>query len=72
MPEWSARDKLKEIERELVLRNKLYPRWIQQNALTIKTAQKQIGILKAIADDYRERIHRDQDLLDLERAEKDL
>ena len=72
MPEWTARDKLKEIERELALRNRLYPRWIQQNALTIKTAQKQIGILKAIADDYRERIHRDQDLLDLERAEKGL
>jgi len=69
MTEWTARDKLKEIERELKYRKYLYPKWIEKNQLTVKAANKQIGILEVIAADYRELVARDEDLLDhLERS----
>ena len=42
-------DKLKEIEREITMRKKIYPSWIAQNRLSYATAEKQLAIMQAIA-----------------------
>jgi cell fate (sporulation/competence/biofilm development) regulator YlbF (YheA/YmcA/DUF963 family) len=46
-------DKLKEIEREIAMRRKIYPSWIAQNRLSYAAAERQLKILEAIAEDYR-------------------
>jgi hypothetical protein len=46
-------EKLKEIEREITIRRKIYPSWIAQNRLSYATAEKQLAILQEIAEDYR-------------------
>jgi hypothetical protein len=70
MPEWTARDKLKEVERELKYRRFVYPKAIERNQMTVKASNRQMHIMEAIADDYRERIARDEDLLRLAREEQ--
>jgi len=46
-------EKLKEIEREITIRRKIYPSWVAQNRLSYAAAEKQLAILQAIAEDYR-------------------
>jgi len=53
MEGYTAHDKLKEVERELFWRHRVYPKMIATNALTQKAAKRQIGIMEAIAEDYR-------------------
>ena len=49
---YSAKEKLRVIERELDYRRRLYPRLIANNAMSQKTADLQIAILEEIAEDY--------------------
>ena len=49
---YSASDKLKCIKRELAMRERVYPRWVQQNKITQNEANEQIAIMKEIQDDY--------------------
>ena len=46
-------DKLKEIEREIAMRRKVYPNWVAQNRLSYTAAERQHAIMQAIAEDYR-------------------
>lgn len=48
----AAEDKLREIERELKLRRRLYPHWIEIGKIEAGDAKRQIDILVEIADDY--------------------
>lgn len=46
-------DKLKEVEREIAQRHRVYPRLIARGTLTKERAAKQIRIMSAIAEDIR-------------------
>ena len=48
----TAEDKLKEIMRELKLRQRLYPSWIATGKLDERDARRQIAVLMEIASDY--------------------
>jgi hypothetical protein len=50
---YSAADKLHEIERTLTERKRLYPAQIAKGTLGKTTAEKQNAILREIAEDYR-------------------
>ena len=49
---FTAEDKLREIERELKLRRRLYPHWIEIGKIDASDAKRQIEIMAAIAADY--------------------
>lgn len=38
--------------RELAMRRRVYPRWVEQQRMTQDEADRQIAIMAAIADDY--------------------
>jgi len=48
--------KLKELEREIALRRWVYPRLIAKGQLSEQGAARAIEIMRAIADDYRQKI----------------
>jgi hypothetical protein len=48
----AAEDKLREIERELKLRRRLYPHWIEIGKIEAGDAKRRIEVMQAIADDY--------------------
>lgn len=49
----SATDKLKCAERELALRRRVYPRWVNDGKLTHREARQELDLMQAIAEDYR-------------------
>lgn len=44
--------KLFEIEREIVMRKRLYPRWVENGRMAQADADHRLAVLKAIAKDY--------------------
>jgi hypothetical protein len=55
MPDsFSTAEKRSEIERELAIRERLYPEWIRSGRLSADRARRQIDILRAIVRDYSE------------------
>lgn len=53
---FTTEEKLHEIEREIAMRQRVYPRWIANGKLKPEQAAKQIAILQAIAHDLRAQI----------------
>jgi len=51
--EFTAEEKLREITREIGYRLTLYPRWVANGKISREKADRQLGILKAIARDYQ-------------------
>jgi hypothetical protein len=49
-------DKLACIEREIKMRLKVYPRWIEKGKMTQEKADHEIAVMREIADDYRRKI----------------
>jgi hypothetical protein len=45
-------EKLACIRRELAMREKVYPRWIEQRRMTAAKAAAEIATMRAIAEDY--------------------
>lgn len=45
-------DKVAELQREVSLRRRVYPRWVAAGRLTQADADKRIAVLQAILDDY--------------------
>lgn len=41
---------MKEVEREIALRQRVYPRWIADGRLTQAAADRQIGVMKAVLE----------------------
>ncbi len=50
---WSATEKLAEIEREIGMRKRVYPREVQGGRMTQAEADRRLSIMEAIAQDYR-------------------
>jgi hypothetical protein len=51
---FSTEEKLKEIDRELMQRHRVYRRLVESGKLSRETAARQIAILTSIANDYKE------------------
>lgn len=49
----SAEDKLACVEREVKMRRRVYPRWVENKRMTQAQADREIALMEAIADDYR-------------------
>jgi hypothetical protein len=52
MNNYSIKQKHKAIMRELNLRKRVYPRWVEQKRLSPHMAAEEISIMEAIALDY--------------------
>lgn len=52
-PDVTLEEKLKEVEREIAQRHRVYPRLIARGTLTKERAAQQIRIMSAVAEDYR-------------------
>lgn len=50
---WSAQEKLAEIEREIAMRRRVYPRDVQADRMTQAQADRRLAIMEAVAHDYR-------------------
>lgn len=50
----STRQKREAALREVKMRKRVYPRWVEQNRMTQAKADEEIAIMQAIADDYAE------------------
>ncbi len=50
---FSATEKLGEIEREIAMRKRVFPREVQSDRMTQEQADRRLSIMEAIAQDYR-------------------
>lgn len=50
---YTRAQKLFEIEREIVMRKRAYPRWVKDGRMSQEDADERLAIMKAIASDYR-------------------
>ena len=48
----SNADKLKELNRELAMRRRLYPKWVADGSIEQAAANRRIEVMEAIAEDY--------------------
>ncbi len=49
---YTAAEKLKAIQRELAMRNRVYPRWVGSGKMTAEKAAHELAIFEAIVADY--------------------
>ena len=49
---FSNADKHREAKRELGLRRRVYPSFVERGSITPKEAARQIAVMEAITDDY--------------------
>lgn len=52
--EFTPSDKLKAVEREIGLREFVYRRRVAEGKMKEEDAKREIGVMKAIAEDYRQ------------------
>lgn len=62
---FSAREKWKEAEREVAMRRNVYKRRVASRSMSQDTADQQIAIMQAIADDYKTLAREDLSIEDL-------
>jgi hypothetical protein len=51
-PKFTADEKRREAQRELTMRKRLYPRWVESGTMTASAAAHQIALMEEIAADY--------------------
>jgi hypothetical protein len=62
---FTARQKLECIEREIKYREWVYPRRVAEGKMTQGQADKQLGLMEEIAEDYRDQVEVDEPELSL-------
>ena len=58
---YTDEEKLREIDRELEMRRHVYPKFINGGRMPVATAERQIGILVEIRQDYLDRLGREDE-----------
>lgn len=53
---YSAQEKYDEAMREVKMRLRVYPGWIDAGKLTVLTAERRIAIMQEIAEEYKNQI----------------
>jgi len=56
MNEITTTDIIKEIQRELNMRKKVFPTWVLQGKLKENVANKRIKIMERILEDYKQKL----------------
>lgn len=56
MTDYSAAEKFTCADRELKMRERVYPRWIEAKKMTAEKAAKEIAVMAAIAHDYEAQV----------------
>jgi hypothetical protein len=56
---YSIHDKLLCVERELRMRRRVYPRAVTDRRMTAEEAEREIDVMEAIAQDYRQQLQPD-------------
>jgi len=56
MQTFTLEEKLKEIEREIAQRHRVYPRLIDAGKIKKTTADRQLAVMIAVRDDYRDKL----------------
>lgn len=56
---YSTHDKLLCVERELRMRRRVYPRAVTDRRMTAEEAEREIDVMEAIAQDYRQQLQPD-------------
>ena len=54
---FSIEDKFNECSREVLMRTRVYPRVVAKGQMKQENADRQIAIMRAIADDYQRMLH---------------
>jgi hypothetical protein len=58
--QFTAADKHREVLRELKMRKRVCPRWVEKGTMTAKDAARQIAIMEAIAADYADALEQER------------
>jgi hypothetical protein len=53
-------DKLRCAERELKMRRRVYPRWVEEGRMSVGKAEYEIGCMEAICEDFRVRVEKER------------
>lgn len=56
MSEITTADMIKEIQRELNMRKRVFPTWVLQGRLKENVADKRIKIMERILEDYKQKL----------------
>ena len=51
---FSRAEKCEAATRELIMRRRVYPRWVKQGRMMQEKASREIALMEAIRDDYAE------------------
>ena len=62
---WTASEKLRCVQRELKYRISVYARLVAEKKLTERQAAREISIMAAIAEDYKDQVERYEAQLDI-------
>jgi hypothetical protein len=62
---YSTAQKLAAVEREIRWRMKVYPRRIESRTMTQAESDRELGVMQAIAEDYRAKLNAERPQLDL-------
>jgi signal recognition particle subunit SEC65 len=58
--QYTNAEKAKEARREALLRERVYPRWVEQGRLSKDTAARQLAIMEEIAQDLAQLAEKDR------------
>lgn len=61
----TTEDKLKEITREIKMRQRLYPRWVDAGKMSKEKANHALMIMQAVRQDYLDQMERETPSLPL-------
>jgi hypothetical protein len=57
--DFTAADKLRAVERELRMRRRVYPRWVEAGKMKLDHADREILLMEAIKADYAKAVAHD-------------
>jgi hypothetical protein len=60
MTAYNAAEKIEELRREWMTRERVYPTWVRLGRISEKTAAYRIAILQAICEDYEEQAKKER------------
>lgn len=52
----TAADKLAAVRREITMRRRVYPRWVEANRMSQAKADEEIAVMEAIVADYERQV----------------
>lgn len=53
---FSTEDIIKEVQREINMRKRVFPTWVLQGRITQQQSDKRIGIFEQILEDYKQKL----------------